>query len=863
MKKVKFKIIVLLLILIFIISSNLDISSNSSTHYNNIDKEDDLYSDRIHLTQSPINSSSNWWNSLYNYRIPINITNINTENLPKGYSVSISVNTAELISDGKLGTNGNDLRIVWYNSSKKVWLELDRVNESNFNATDTRIWFKTQDIIYPGTSDINYYLYYGNPNAFSPPMNRSKIYDLFDDFTQPNGTAIGWENTSGNSWTVVNNQYRENEFTLDRRSILNSYFIENSSIEVHVMSSGGTNIGLGVMFRYSDEDNFYTAGPGFWDNESAIGEWVGGNPTDLNRTVNTESVLNYDQWYDLRIDSLGSEHWVYLNNSLKNYIDDDSHLNAGKIGFMTYTTSSTSYFDNLKIRLLVPNEPILTLGSEEIYRHSSNDFLYYKIFTVNSSKVIGSTNLIDFPLLISIEDPDLRHHCQPDGDDIAFSDGTIWLDHEIELFNQTFNGTHAKLVAWVRIPSLSPIIDTNITMYYGNSTMNSQENPKGVWNVNYKGVWHLKEDPSASQIKDSTSNSYHGTSYGSMTSNDQVKGQIGGSVKFDGLNDYINLGSDSGLRPYDSFTIEAWYSGIFNTTVDTRDPIYCNGFSYSNAIGIRVQAFHSPDSRRARITIGDGTSIDTVLSDNDIPDNAWTHLVCTYDGTTFKLYINGTKQIDQSIKNINYNANDAAIGANLDASNQRYKGKIDELRVINTNFTSEWILTEYDNQFDPNSFYLVSAENLVHNYLPHEKYFTYYKIITINHTQVSGDGVLLDFPLLLSIIDSDLRDKVQDDGDDIAFAKDNVWLDHEIEVFNFTYSPTESQLIAWVGIPFLSGVNDTQFRMYYGNSTMNSQENPSSIWDANTFGVWHLSEIGNGTIDEYKDSGKYSNHGQG
>ncbi|MFX1436466.1 MAG: LamG-like jellyroll fold domain-containing protein [Promethearchaeota archaeon] len=44
---------------------------------------------------------------------------------------------------------------------------------------------------------------------------------------------------------------------------------------------------------------------------------------------------------------------------------------------------------------------------------------------------------------------------------------------------------------------------------------------------------------------------------------------------------------------------------------------------------------------------------------------------------------------------------------------------------------------------------------------------------------------------------------------------------------------------------------------------MNSQENPSGIYDINTFGVWHLSEMGNGTIGEYKDSSIYNNHGQG
>ena len=46
--------------------------------------------------------------------------------------------------------------------------------------------------------------------------------------------------------------------------------------------------------------------------------------------------------------------------------------------------------------------------------------------------------------------------------------------------------------------------------------------------------------------------------------------------------------------------------------------------------------------------------------------------------------------------------------------------------------------------------------------------FTYYKVITIDNTKVSGSNNLTNFPLLISIFDSDLHDDVQSDGDDIA-----------------------------------------------------------------------------------------------
>ncbi len=845
MKKKNFKIALLIFIFIFFISLNIDIKNKALTHYGNNDKEDDYYSYRNPQTQSPINSSSNWWNSLYNYRTSINITNINTKKLPKGYSVNISVNTAKLITEGKLRIDGNDLRIVWYNSSNKACLELDRVNESYFNTFDTRIWFKVQDIIDPGMSDTNYYLYYGNPNAFSPPMNKSKIYDFYDDFTQPDGIADGWTSLSGN-WEVIDKEYQENSSLLDITSLLNSYTVTNSSIEVRVKTNG-TSFGVGVKFRYESETNFFCAGLGYWDKEISFGKRNISGWTEIAFDGVDESNLVSDQWYKLKIESIGTHHKIYLDDILRIDTTHNDHLNNNGIGFLTWSTN-TSFYDDLKIRLLMSPEPTLTLGNEEIYRHSSEDFLYYKIFTIDSSKVIGSTNLKDFPLLISIKDSDLRHHCQPDGDDIVFSNGTVWLDHEIEFFDQTFNTTHAKLIAWIRIPSLSPTTDTNITMYYGNPGINTQKNPLGVWDDNYKGVWHLSEDPTGT-IYDSTLNNNDGTSYGSMSSGDQVSGKIDGSIEFDGDDDYIDCGNENSLDITGDITIEFWVNGV--SFSNDLDPDILTKGSYTQAYSTWIN-----DDGAVYFQLNG----DSLFSSSKLSLGEWYSVVCVRSGTNRMIYINGTEDISDTfspaIETITETLTIARSPDNLN-------GTLDEIRLSNVARSANWIITEYNNQYDPKSFYSVGKENSVHKYLPNEKYFANYKVITINHTQVAGVGVLANYPLLLSIIDSDLRNEVQTDGYDIAFAKDNVWLAHEIEVFNFTYSPTESQLITWINIPFLSGTNDTQFRMYYGNSTMGTQENPTKVWDTNFVGVWHLKESGTGAINEYIDSSQFSNHGQG
>ena len=40
--------------------------------------------------------------------------------------------------------------------------------------------------------------------------------------------------------------------------------------------------------------------------------------------------------------------------------------------------------------------------------------------------------------------------------------------------------------------------------------------------------------------------------------------------------------------------------------------------------------------------------------------------------------------------------------------------------------------------------------------LPNADYFNYYKTITIDHTKVNGSGSHTNFPVLISIVDSDL-----------------------------------------------------------------------------------------------------------
>lgn len=497
--------------------------------------------------------------------------------------------------------------------------------------------------------------------------------------------------------------------------------------------------------------------------------------------------------------------------------------------------------DNIEDNLKKDPPPIPTSSNSP---PNAQYFNFYKKITIDSGKVSGSNDLVDFPLLVSILDSDLRVQVQSNGNDIAFSNGTEWLDHEIELFEQVYNPRYAKLVTWVRIPLLSGSEDTVIYMYYGNSTMTSRQNPTDVWDSSYVGVWHLNQDPTGT-IYDSTSNNNDGTSSG-MNANDLVTGRIGNGLDFDGYNDFIQTTSNE-IKIASDFTIEAW----FNADSTSMGHIVWQGESTGNGGGIEEETHigtgDCTDGNNNRISIFlDGyldPDIDIAIDFYDTSN--FNHFVGVFSDvdTTPKgdLFLNGESQgIDSGndIRRSNWNTN---LRIGRPGTNERYfNGIIDEVRVSTVARTTEWIATQYENQYNPNNLYSISGRYEVNP--PKTEDFNFFKKITINHNNVSGTDDLIDFPLMLSIIDADLHDKVQSDGDDIAFWNGLEWLHHEIEYFSQNYNSYYAKLVAWVRIPVLSSTTDTVIYMYYGNPTLTSRQDPLGVWGSDYEAVWHLDE---------------------
>ncbi|MFH7873596.1 MAG: DUF2341 domain-containing protein, partial [Candidatus Aenigmatarchaeota archaeon] len=128
------------------------------------------------------------WLQGFSYRKPITITNIQNSNNLTDYQVLVTLDTASLISAGKMRSDCGDIR---FTDSDGLTL-LNYWIESGCNSANTRIWVKIPSI--PAGSTKTIYVYYGNPSA-SSMSNGDATFDFFDDFED------GVINT--NKWTTV------------------------------------------------------------------------------------------------------------------------------------------------------------------------------------------------------------------------------------------------------------------------------------------------------------------------------------------------------------------------------------------------------------------------------------------------------------------------------------------------------------------------------------------------------------------------------------------------------------------------------------------------------------------------------------
>jgi hypothetical protein len=494
------------------------------------------------------------------------------------------------------------------------------------------------------------------------------------------------------------------------------------------------------------------------------------------------------------------------------------------------------------------------------------DYSYRRSIVIDHTKVgtdnIGTLPATGFPVLIELSGAWLRTTTEDatngriendNGYDIIFKQGSATLYHEIEEYDGSA-ATGGKLVAWVRIDSLSKEADTTITMYYGNACVTSPtEDPANVWDDNYKGVWHLNDGDStaADFYQDSSGNNEHGTLTDTDGDSAAASGKISGGMDFAGDNDedFIEIANFS-LYFTDKMTISGWvqpassspanYDGFFGIRGNTENDFYILQFQLSTDLECRFRNSEGV-ARSANVS-------------SAVSGGSWSYVALTYDGDDLISYVDGQSKTTNPDATGSFSANAFPFQIGTTGGHE-LDGIVDEVRASDKARSADWIKTSFNNQSDT-----AIGEGKFIKSLGDEMIackFLYRRPITIDHTNVgidnSGTLPATGFPVLVSItmggtehwlkwsgahasghVESEL-------GWDIIFRKldGQTQLYHEIE----EYDGTTGTLVAWVRIDNLSKETDTTIYMYYGNDCITSPtEEPENVWDDNYQGVWHLEE---------------------
>jgi hypothetical protein len=329
-----------------------------------------------------------------------------------------------------------------------------------------------------------------------------------------------------------------------------------------------------------------------------------------------------------------------------------------------------------------------------------------KAVTIDHTKVSGASNLTSFPMLFSVTDANLKSVAnggsvgKPDGTDILFTDssGTFKISHELE----SYNPVTGQVLAWVQVPSVSPTTDTVIYIYYGNAAAADQQNKTGVWDSNYKAVWHVPDGTTLS-LGDSTGNANNGTNHGATA----TSGQMDGAANFNGAS-YVDAGNGASLGISSSITISGWVkyaSSAFTaweplvTKGDSSYRLHLCGSSSSCGQGATTSAFAFGLS-------GPVGKLD--VGSNVVPTpGIFYYVVGTYDGITQKIFINGSLNQSQARSGlISSNGYNVALGTNLQQTSRFLNGVLDEVRISDTARSADWILTEFRNQNAPGTFFI-------------------------------------------------------------------------------------------------------------------------------------------------------------
>jgi hypothetical protein len=316
---------------------------------------------------------------------------------------------------------------------------------------------------------------------------------------------------------------------------------------------------------------------------------------------------------------------------------------------------------------------------------------YYYPLTYSAASC-GNAASSDFPALVSFNATAIKD--APHGGDVQSSAGA-----DIEFFSDealtsqlaseldTYNNVNGIGIFWVKI-TCSPSGGT-IYMAVGNTSPPARTtNP---WDQYLGAVWHLDDNAANTRVRDATANAHTGTYQNSVkTGARSTAGKIGNALTFNGTSDWVQVAAANSIgSALTTFTVSGWEL----TPTSFPGPIAALGhYKNPDAIGWSQGVGHLDLFVASTGRIASGLWASSV----------WTYVVATFDGSTARLYFNGSQVSSGSSASWIASNDTVGIGSGegYQLSSQAAE-TLDEVRIASTVRSADWIKAEYNNQNSP------------------------------------------------------------------------------------------------------------------------------------------------------------------
>jgi len=149
------------------------------------------------------------------------------------------------------------------------------------------------------------------------------------------------------------------------------------------------------------------------------------------------------------------------------------------------------------------------------------------------------------------------------------------------------------------------------------------------------------------------------------------------ALTFNGSTQFIDLGKKDSLRLGNAFTQEAW---IFPSATDDGFHGFLGGADTNLTDGKqRSPSLYVTEKTKIHAGFGDGTNWNSFITDSVLKPEAWNHVAATFDGTSYKLYVDGIERFStDDFAGKTPIANPVQFIGKMD---NFFSGKIDDVRI--------------------------------------------------------------------------------------------------------------------------------------------------------------------------------------